>query len=53
MYDVSVIHLSNIVLQEVSRLLVGLNCGGVLETVALPESAVTHSSKYDFDVQVS
>ncbi|RWR97875.1 hypothetical protein CKAN_02734300 [Cinnamomum micranthum f. kanehirae] len=37
--------------KEVSRLIVGLKCGSVVETVALPESAVTHSSKYDFDVQ--
>lgn len=39
------------IFKEVSRLIVGLNCGSVVETVALPESAVTHSSKYDFDVQ--
>ncbi|RWR88215.1 glutaredoxin domain-containing protein [Cinnamomum micranthum f. kanehirae] len=40
------------IFKEVSRLIVGLKCGSVVETVALPESAVTHSSKYDFDVQM-
>lgn len=39
------------IFQEVSRLLLGLNCGSALDTIALPESAVTLSSQYDFDVQ--
>lgn len=51
--DISVLQLLNIVLQEVSRLLLGLNCGSALETVLLPDSAVALSSKYDFDLQVS
>ncbi|KAK8658449.1 hypothetical protein V6N13_036655 [Hibiscus sabdariffa] len=37
--------------QEVSRLLLGLNCGKTLETIALPESAKSLSSKHDFDLQ--
>lgn len=38
--------------QEVSRLLIGLNCGKPLELIALPESAKALSSKHDFDLQV-
>ncbi|XVE49471.1 hypothetical protein DITRI_Ditri01bG0084900 [Diplodiscus trichospermus] len=37
--------------QEVSRLLLGLNCGRALETIVLPESAKALSSKHDFDLQ--
>ncbi|XP_027159942.1 beta-ureidopropionase [Coffea eugenioides] len=37
--------------QEVSRLLLGLNCGKSLETIALPEPARALSSKHDFDLQ--
>jgi hypothetical protein len=40
-------------LQEVNRLLTGLNCGKVLETIALPESATALSVKHGFDIQVS
>lgn len=40
------------VLQEVNRLLTGLNCGKVLETIALPESVTTLSVDHGFDVQV-
>ncbi|WJX46514.1 Beta-ureidopropionase [Trifolium repens] len=37
--------------QEVNRLLTGLNCGKVLETIALPESATALSVKHGFDIQ--
>ncbi|TYI95998.1 hypothetical protein E1A91_D01G038100v1 [Gossypium mustelinum] len=37
--------------QEVSRLLLGLNCGKALETIVPPESAKALSSKHDFDLQ--
>jgi beta-ureidopropionase len=40
-------------LQEVNRLLTGLNCGKALETIALPESATTLSIEHDFDLQVN
>jgi len=40
------------VLQEVSRLLTGLNCGKAIETIALPESATALSVKHGFDLQV-
>jgi len=40
------------VLQEVNRLLTGLNCGKVLETITLPESATSLSVKHGFDAQV-
>ncbi|OMO63503.1 Carbon-nitrogen hydrolase [Corchorus olitorius] len=36
---------------EVSRLLLGLNCGRPLETIIPPESAKALSSKHDFDLQ--
>ncbi|KAK8312382.1 hypothetical protein V6Z11_D01G036500 [Gossypium hirsutum] len=39
--------------QEVSRLLLGLNCGKALETIVPPESAKALSSKHDFDLQES
>ncbi|XWS63090.1 hypothetical protein CRYUN_Cryun06bG0066700 [Craigia yunnanensis] len=39
------------IFQEVSRLLLGLNCGSALETIFLPESANALSSKHDFDLQ--
>ncbi|XVF01499.1 hypothetical protein REPUB_Repub04eG0093900 [Reevesia pubescens] len=39
------------IFQEVSRLLLGLNCGRPLETIVLPESANTLSSEHDFDLQ--
>ncbi|KAJ6309499.1 hypothetical protein OIU77_015291 [Salix suchowensis] len=37
--------------KEVSRLLIGLNCGKPLELIALPEAAKALSSKHDFDLQ--
>lgn len=37
--------------QEVNRLLTGLNCGKLLETIALPESATALSVKHGFDIQ--
>ncbi|XP_024017586.1 beta-ureidopropionase-like [Morus notabilis] len=37
--------------QEVSRLLLGLNCGRPLETVVVTESAKALSSKHNFDLQ--
>lgn len=37
--------------QEVNRLLTGLNCGKVLETIALPESATALSMEHGFDLQ--
>ncbi|XP_007042835.2 PREDICTED: beta-ureidopropionase [Theobroma cacao] len=39
------------IFQEVSRLLLGLNCGRPLETIVPPESAIALSSKHDFDLQ--
>lgn len=38
-------------LQEVNRLLTGLNCGRSLELIALPETAKCLSSKHEFDLQ--
>lgn len=38
-------------LQEVNRLLTGLNCGRSLEPIALPETAKCLSSKHEFDLQ--
>lgn len=40
------------VLQEVSRLLHGLNCGKPLELVALSANGKALSSEHDFDLQV-
>lgn len=40
------------ILQEVSRLILGLNCGRELEPISLPEPAKALSSKHDFDLQV-
>ncbi|XP_020263461.1 beta-ureidopropionase [Asparagus officinalis] len=37
--------------QEVSRLLLGLNCGRPLERIHLPEVATSLSAKHDFDMQ--
>lgn len=37
--------------QEVSRILVGLNCGQSLERIILPELAASLSTKHDFDMQ--
>ncbi|XP_052192493.1 beta-ureidopropionase-like isoform X2 [Diospyros lotus] len=37
--------------QEVSRMLLGLNCGKEIETISLPEPAKVLSSKHDFDLQ--
>lgn len=37
--------------QEVSRLLLGLNCGRPLECMQLTELATSLSAKYDFDMQ--
>ncbi|CAL9244825.1 unnamed protein product [Arabidopsis halleri] len=37
--------------QEVNRLLLGRNCGRSLEQIVLPESAISLSSKHDFDLQ--
>lgn len=42
----------SIMLQEANRLLTGLNCGNVLETIALPESATALSAEHGFDIQV-
>ncbi|KAK6282364.1 hypothetical protein POUND7_016189 [Theobroma cacao] len=39
------------IFQEVSRLLLGLNCGRPLETIVPPESAISLCSKHDFDLQ--
>ncbi|XP_021283470.1 beta-ureidopropionase [Herrania umbratica] len=39
------------IFQEVSRLLLGLNCGRPLETIVPPKSAIALSSKHDFDIQ--
>ncbi|MCI06222.1 beta-ureidopropionase-like, partial [Trifolium medium] len=38
-------------LQEVNRLLTGLNCGKELEAIALPESATSLSATHGFDLQ--
>ncbi|XAR72408.1 Beta-ureidopropionase [Bertholletia excelsa] len=43
--------LSPQVFQEVSRVLLGLNCGRAVETISLPEPANALSSKHDFDLQ--
>eukprot|EP00262_Sarcandra_glabra_P002475 TRINITY_DN1279_c0_g1_i1.p1 TRINITY_DN1279_c0_g1~~TRINITY_DN1279_c0_g1_i1.p1 ORF type:complete len:416 (-),score=62.54 TRINITY_DN1279_c0_g1_i1:230-1477(-) len=43
--------LSPQVFQEVSRFLLGMNCGKTLEPGVLPDSATAFSSKYDFDLQ--
>lgn len=43
--------LSPPIYKEVSRLLIGLNCGRALSTINLPEAARTLSSKNDFDLQ--
>ncbi|XP_057787966.1 beta-ureidopropionase [Salvia miltiorrhiza] len=37
--------------QEASRLLIGLNCGRTLDSVALPEPAKSLSVEHDFDLQ--
>ncbi|KAL7082536.1 hypothetical protein ACP275_14G104600 [Erythranthe tilingii] len=36
--------------QEVSRLLIGLNCGRALDTITIAEPAKSLSSKHDFDL---
>lgn len=41
-----------VILQEVSRLLVGLNCGRPLERITLPNIAEKLSLSHDFDLQV-
>lgn len=40
-------------LQEVSRLLLGMNCGKSLKTLALPDAATALALEYSFDIQVS
>jgi hypothetical protein len=40
------------ILQEVSRLLIGLNCGRAIDAIVLPESTKALSSEHDFDLQV-
>jgi hypothetical protein len=40
------------ILQEVSRLLLGLNSGRTLDKIVLPEPTKALSSEHDFDVQV-
>lgn len=40
------------ILQEVSRLLLGINCGRAIDTLDLPESAKALSSEHEFDLQV-
>lgn len=39
------------VFQEVSRLLLGLNCGRPLDPITLPAAAISLSSDHDFDLQ--
>ncbi|XP_059446300.1 beta-ureidopropionase-like isoform X1 [Corylus avellana] len=39
------------IFQEVSRLLLGLNCGRAIDTIVLPESTKALSSEHDFDLQ--
>ncbi|XP_042461689.1 beta-ureidopropionase-like [Zingiber officinale] len=39
------------VFQEVSRLLLGFNCGRPLEPISLPEAATSLSEEHDFDLQ--
>ncbi|CAD5171608.1 unnamed protein product [Musa acuminata subsp. malaccensis] len=39
------------IFQEVSRLLLGLNCGRHLERVSLPQAATSLSAEHDFDLQ--
>ncbi|KAL5857452.1 hypothetical protein ACOSQ3_004910 [Xanthoceras sorbifolium] len=39
------------IFQEVSRLLLGLNCGKALELISLPESVKALSLEHDFDLQ--
>ncbi|XP_020583962.1 beta-ureidopropionase [Phalaenopsis equestris] len=39
------------IFQEVSRMLVGLNCGKPLDRILLPEAASSLSTKHDFDLQ--
>ncbi|KAJ3689007.1 hypothetical protein LUZ61_018171 [Rhynchospora tenuis] len=37
--------------KEVSRIILGLNCGSPLEHITLPENATSLSSKFNFDLQ--
>lgn len=39
-------------LQEVNRILLGLNCGKKVESIDLPQPVKALSSKHDFDLQV-
>ncbi|XP_010254543.1 PREDICTED: beta-ureidopropionase [Nelumbo nucifera] len=39
------------VFQEVSRLLLGLNCGRALDPIVLPKLATSFSKEHDFDLQ--
>ncbi|XP_051137753.1 beta-ureidopropionase [Andrographis paniculata] len=39
------------IFQEISRVLIGLNCGRALQTAAIPEPATALSSEHDFDLQ--
>lgn len=39
-------------LQEVSRLLLGLNCARAIDKIDIPDSAKALSSEHDFDLQV-
>lgn len=39
-------------LQEVHRLVFGLNCGKALKPIDLPKSAKAISSEHDFDLKV-
>ncbi|XP_077234132.1 beta-ureidopropionase [Tasmannia lanceolata] len=39
------------IFQEVSRLILGLNCGRALEPIVLPKPAMALSTSFDFDMQ--
>lgn len=39
------------VFHEVSRLLLGLNCGSLLQSLTLPDAAASLSANHDFDLQ--
>lgn len=41
-----------VVVQEVSRLLLGLNCGKPLQQLDLPDVSSAFALEHDFDIQV-
>ncbi|KAG5581105.1 hypothetical protein H5410_051732 [Solanum commersonii] len=45
--------LSSQLFQEVNRILLGLNCGKKLESIALPQPVKALSANHDFDLQVA